>query len=42
MHAREEFRKHSYFSDKAEGIITGLGAEGYELALQAAITRLNK
>jgi 3-dehydroquinate dehydratase-2 len=42
MHAREEFRKHSYFSDKAEGVITGLGAEGYELALQAAVTRLNK
>jgi 3-dehydroquinate dehydratase-2 len=41
MHAREEFRKHSYFSDKAVGVITGLGAEGYELALQAAITRLN-
>jgi 3-dehydroquinate dehydratase-2 len=42
MHAREEFRKHSYFSDKAEGVITGLGAEGYELALQAAVTRLNR
>jgi 3-dehydroquinate dehydratase-2 len=42
VHAREEFRQHSYFSDKAEGVITGLGAEGYELALQAAITRLNK
>ncbi|MES9975228.1 MAG: type II 3-dehydroquinate dehydratase [Candidatus Thiodiazotropha sp.] len=42
VHAREEFRKHSYFSDKAEGVITGLGAEGYELALQAAAKRLNK
>ncbi|MEW8505598.1 MAG: type II 3-dehydroquinate dehydratase [Candidatus Thiodiazotropha sp.] len=42
VHAREEFRKHSYFSDKAEGVITGLGAEGYELALQAAASRLNK
>ncbi len=42
VHAREEFRRHSYFSDKAVGVITGLGAEGYELALQAAITRLNK
>jgi 3-dehydroquinate dehydratase-2 len=40
-HAREEFRKHSYFSDKATGVITGLGAEGYELALQAAVKRLN-
>ncbi|MES9812094.1 MAG: type II 3-dehydroquinate dehydratase [Candidatus Thiodiazotropha sp.] len=42
VHAREEFRRHSYFSDKAEGVITGLGAEGYELALQAAAKRLNK
>ncbi|MCU7814891.1 MAG: type II 3-dehydroquinate dehydratase [Candidatus Thiodiazotropha sp. (ex Lucinoma kastoroae)] len=42
VHAREEFRKHSFFSDKAEGVITGLGAQGYELALQAVATRLNK
>lgn len=42
VHAREEFRRHSYFSDKAEGIIVGLGAQGYELALQAAAARLNK
>ena len=42
VHAREEFRKHSFFSDKAEGIIIGLGAQGYELALQAAAARLNK
>ncbi|MEW8498104.1 MAG: type II 3-dehydroquinate dehydratase [Candidatus Thiodiazotropha taylori] len=42
VHAREEFRKHSYFSDKAEGVISGLGAQGYELALQAAAARLNK
>jgi len=39
-HAREPFRKHSYFSDLATGVISGLGAIGYELALQAAITRL--
>jgi 3-dehydroquinate dehydratase-2 len=39
---REPFRAHSYFSDKAEGVISGLGAQGYELALQAAMTRLNK
>jgi 3-dehydroquinate dehydratase II len=38
IHAREEFRKHSYFSDAAEGVICGLGAQGYELALQAAIS----
>lgn len=36
VHAREPFRKHSYFSDIAEGLICGLGATGYELALQAA------
>jgi 3-dehydroquinate dehydratase II len=36
VHAREAFRKHSYFSDIAKGIICGLGAIGYELALQAA------
>jgi len=40
VHAREEFRQHSYFSDIAQGIICGLGAQGYELALQAVITRL--
>jgi 3-dehydroquinate dehydratase-2 len=37
IHAREAFRKHSYFSDLARGVISGLGATGYELALQAAI-----
>ncbi len=36
VHAREEFRKHSYFSDIAQGVISGLGATGYELALRAA------
>jgi 3-dehydroquinate dehydratase-2 len=36
VHAREPFRKHSYFSDIAVGVICGLGARGYELALQAA------
>jgi 3-dehydroquinate dehydratase-2 len=40
VHAREAFREHSYFSDIAVGIISGLGAQGYELALQAAISRL--
>jgi 3-dehydroquinate dehydratase-2 len=40
IHQREEFRKHSYLSDIATGVICGLGAIGYELALQAAITRL--
>jgi 3-dehydroquinate dehydratase-2 len=36
-HAREAFRQHSYFSDLATGVICGLGAQGYELALQAAM-----
>jgi len=40
VHARENFRQHSYFSDLAVGVISGLGPIGYELALQAAITRL--
>jgi 3-dehydroquinate dehydratase-2 len=40
VHAREPFRRHSYFSDIAAGSITGLGAQGYELALQAALDRL--
>lgn len=40
IHAREPFRKKSYFSDIAAGVISGLGALGYELALQAAMQRL--
>ncbi len=40
-HARESFRHHSYFSDIATGVICGLGAKGYELALTAAITQLD-
>ncbi|MES9858677.1 MAG: type II 3-dehydroquinate dehydratase [Sedimenticola sp.] len=41
VHAREEFRAHSYFSDIAEGVISGLGVYSYQLALDAALTRLN-
>lgn len=41
VHAREAFRHHSYFSDIAEGVICGLGSQGYELALQAAIQRIH-
>lgn len=37
--AREAFRKESYFSDLAAGVISGLGASGYELALQYALSR---
>jgi 3-dehydroquinate dehydratase-2 len=40
VHAREAFRQHSYFSDIAVGVISGLGAQGYELALAAAIKQL--
>jgi 3-dehydroquinate dehydratase-2 len=35
--AREAFRQHSYFTDIAVGIISGLGAKGYELALAYAL-----
>lgn len=38
--ARESFRHHSYLSDIAEGVISGLGTDSYSLALQAAISRL--
>jgi 3-dehydroquinate dehydratase-2 len=41
IHGREEFRKHSYFSDIAVGVISGLGPIGYELALQAALSYLD-
>jgi 3-dehydroquinate dehydratase-2 len=41
VHAREPFRAQSYFSDIAEGTISGLGAIGYELALTAALRRLD-
>jgi 3-dehydroquinate dehydratase-2 len=36
VHAREAFRQHSYLSDIARGVITGLGAQGYEFAITAA------
>jgi 3-dehydroquinate dehydratase II len=34
IHAREEFRHHSYVSGVADGVIAGLGVQGYELALR--------
>ena len=40
VHAREAFRQHSYFSDLARGVISGLGAQSYVLALTAAINIL--
>lgn len=40
VHAREEFRKHSYFSDIAQGVICGFGSQSYTLALNAALHHL--
>lgn len=40
IHARETFRHHSYLASVAVGSIVGLGAQGYELALQAAFSRV--
>ncbi len=40
IYSREEFRRKSYFSDLADGVICGLGAQGYTLALSAAIKNL--
>lgn len=42
IHAREGFRHQSYFSDLAQGVISGLGPIGYQLALQAAIEQTTK
>jgi len=42
VHAREPFRRHSYFSDLAAGVITGLGPLAYELALDAACRALER
>jgi len=41
-HAREDFRQHSYFSALAQGVICGLGAQGYELGLLAALNQLEQ
>jgi 3-dehydroquinate dehydratase-2 len=40
VHAREPFRHHSYLSDMAVGVISGLGAQGYEMALDYAINAI--
>jgi 3-dehydroquinate dehydratase-2 len=42
VYAREAFRHHSYFTDIAVGVISGLGAQGYTLALDYAIRRINQ
>lgn len=40
VHRREGFRRRSYFSDVAVGVISGFGAEGYDMALSAAARRM--
>jgi 3-dehydroquinate dehydratase-2 len=40
VHAREGFRRHSYLSDTAVGVICGFGPQGYQFALDAALARL--
>ncbi len=42
VHAREPFRHHSYLADKAEGVICGLGSQGYQFALTAAVNKLQQ
>ena len=42
VHAREPFRQHSYFSALATGVISGFGAQGYALALQAVIEQITE
>ena len=42
VHAREPFRRHSYFSDVARGVVAGLGADGYTYALNAAIAAIEQ
>jgi 3-dehydroquinate dehydratase-2 len=39
-HAREPFRRHSYVSDLAQGVVAGFGPDGYRYALDAALRRL--
>ena len=42
VHAREPFRRHSYLADIAVGVICGFGADSYRLALEAALSRLER
>jgi 3-dehydroquinate dehydratase-2 len=42
VHKREDFRKQSYFSDIAQGVISGFGAHSYQLAFDAALAQLKK
>ena len=40
VYKREDFRKKSYFSDIAQGVISGFGSQGYEFAMSAAIKHI--
>lgn len=42
VHAREEFRRHSYLADLAVGVLAGFGVRGYQLALDYVIDRLKE
>ncbi|PYH44352.1 type II 3-dehydroquinate dehydratase [Aspergillus saccharolyticus JOP 1030-1] len=42
VHAREPWRHHSYFSDKASGIIVGLGVDGYTIAVEHVVRKFKK
>ncbi len=42
IHAREDFRRRSYLSDIAVGVVSGLGVMGYDLSLRAAVEWLRK
>ena len=42
VHAREEFRHYSFFSDIAEGVICGVGAKSYDFALDAALSKFDQ
>jgi len=42
IHAREPFRRHSYFSDRATGVVCGLGAHGYIAALEFVLAQLRE
>jgi 3-dehydroquinate dehydratase II len=42
VHAREPFRRHSYFSELAAGVICGLGPVGYEVAIEAALRAMGR
>ena len=40
VHRREDFRQQSFLSDIAQGVITGLGAHGYEMAIESALKKI--